>query len=100
MKAMELFQKWNGGRNCTPLEAWMAGFAAGCHRGYRKGHGKGLAVGQRERRIILAALEDVYRHGPIAFESEPAPQYDDRDDGYLLQKLLSRHRAQSAGGND
>lgn len=101
MEAMELFHKWNGGRECTALEAWMAGYAAGCHRGYRSGRGQGLEAGERERRIMLAALEEVYRNGVKAATSSRTQPYDDRDDGYLLQRLLSSaRREQATGGND
>ena len=102
MKALELFRKWNVGRTCTAREAWMAGYAAGCHRGYRKGHGEGHEVGERERGVLLAALLQVYRRRPEVLDRARTPRtYDVRDDGYLLHKLLSdAHREQAAAGDD
>lgn len=68
----------------------MAGYAAGCHQGYRKGRREGGQESKREREVLVRAVRRAFELAPSAM-SEIARRSgtDARAETFLIVKALA-----------
>lgn len=68
----------------------MAGYAAGCQNGYKRGRREGQEQNRREQAVLVRTLRDFFERVPWAFKDLNRRRGTDaREENFLLVKLLA-----------